>query len=106
MTSRLAIALVVAAVASAHAEPVRLALHQDVAIARLPVIAHVPVVSRSLDDQLAALLSRMHHLARRAPRLRGMPPGVYPFIHVEHVADERRDTAPRVILFGLRFASY
>jgi len=106
VTSRLAIVLVVAAVASAHAEPLRLALHEDIAITRAPAVARVPAVSHSLDDQLADLLSRVHRLARRLPRLRGLPPGMHPFVHLEHVGDDRRDTAPRVILFGLRFAPY
>jgi hypothetical protein len=104
VTSRIAIALLAAAAAGAYADPIRLALHEDVAIARAPVFYRLPVVSRSLDDQLASLLSRAHRFARRLPHPRILPRGVYPFFRVEHLADEKRDTAPRVILFGLRFA--
>ena len=105
MTSRIAIALLAAAVANAHAEPIRLALHEDVAIARAPLLDRLPVVSHSLDDQLAALVWRAHRFARRLPHPRILPRGFYPFVRVEHLADERRE-APRVILFGFRFSPY
>ncbi|MGE5183060.1 MAG: hypothetical protein ACM31C_13410 [Acidobacteriota bacterium] len=109
MRSLVPIAMVVASVAAAHADPPRpqlwRALRADVVVSpdRPRPLARVPAASHGLDDDLAALVDRA---SRFADRLCGVRRGVAAFVHVENLTGDRRaDAPPRVFVLGVAFGA-
>jgi hypothetical protein len=107
--TRLAIAALVLAVSSAHAEPLRLAPWRAVTetpldhakpklqIDRAPRVDH----GHGIDEALAEAIARATHFAGKVA---GMRHGVGPFVHVENlVADVKgADAPPRVVVIGIQ----